>query len=110
MMQLTIRDALALLGEKGENYAKLFSQPALDIALYKPDRTDPQTPHLRDEIYVIATGSGTFVQEDDSRPFGPGDLLFVPKGVPHRFVDFSADFSTWVIFFGSVTSGPASAA
>ena len=61
-----------------------------------------QTPHLRDEIYVIATGSGQFVQQGDSRAFGPGDLLFVPRGVPHRFVDFTADFSTWVIFFGEV--------
>ncbi len=102
MLQLTIRDALAALAATGETYTKLFAQPALDIALYKPDQTDPQTPHLRDEIYVIATGSGTFVQEEESRPFGPGDLLFVPKGVPHRFVDFSPDFSTWVIFFGEV--------
>jgi hypothetical protein len=102
MMQLTIRDALAALGDEGGAYAKLFAQPALDIALYKPDRTDPQTPHLRDEIYVIATGSGQFVQQGDSRPFGPGDLLFVPRGVPHRFEDFTADFSTWVIFFGEV--------
>jgi gentisate 1,2-dioxygenase len=102
MMQLTIRDALAALGDKGEIYTKLFAQPTLDIALYKPDRTDPQTPHLRDEIYVIATGSGDFMQEDERRPFGPGDLLFVPKGVPHRFENFTADFSTWVIFFGEV--------
>jgi gentisate 1,2-dioxygenase len=102
MLHLTIRDALAALGDKGETYAKLLAQPALDIALYKPDQIDPQTPHLRDEIYVIATGSGTFVQEDERRRFGSGDLLFVPKGVAHRFVEFSADFSTWVIFFGAV--------
>ena len=57
MMQLTVRDALATLGERGETYVKLFARSALDIALYKPDRIDPQTPHLRDEIYVIACGS-----------------------------------------------------
>ena len=102
MMQLTIRDALAALSGAGETYTKLFAQPALDITLYKPDRIDPQTPHLRDEIYVIATGSGTFIQAGEGRPFGPGDLLFVPKGVPHRFENFTSDFSTWVIFFGEV--------
>ena len=106
MMQLTIRGALAALGATGETYTKLFAQPALDIALYKPDRIDPQKPHLRDEIYVIATGSGTFMQAGETRPFGPGDLLFVPKGVPHRFEDFTADFSTWVIFFGEVPPKP----
>jgi hypothetical protein len=24
----------------------------------------------------------------------------VPAGVPHRFVDFSDDFETWVVFYG----------
>ena len=106
-MQLTVRDALATLGEHGETYVKLFAERALDVALYKPDRVDPQTPHLRDEIYVIATGSGRFVQADEARAFAPGDLLFVPKGSPHRFEDFSDDFSTWVIFFGQVPTDPA---
>ena len=55
---------------------------------------------------MIATGSGSFVQADETRPFGPGDLLFVPKGVPHRFENFTADFSTWVIFFGEVPAKP----
>jgi mannose-6-phosphate isomerase-like protein (cupin superfamily) len=111
MMRLTVRDALAALGGKGESYQKLFAQPGLDVALYKPNRIDSQKPHLRDEIYVIVTGSGSFVQEEESRPVASGDLLFVPKGVPHRFVDFTADFSTWVIFFGEVPkTGPASVA
>jgi uncharacterized RmlC-like cupin family protein len=32
--------------------------------------------------------------------FGPGDFLFVPAGIEHRFVNFTDDFSTWVIFYG----------
>ncbi len=107
MLQLTVRDALAALGAAGETYLKLFGQTGLDVALYKPQDHDPQTPHLRDEIYVIAAGSGRFVQAKESRPFGPGDLLFVPKGVPHRFEDFTADFSTWVIFLGELPPKPA---
>ena len=102
MQHLTVRDALATLAHEGETYVKLLACPALDIALYKPDRTDPQTPHLRDEIYVIASGAGRFVEDGQSRPFAPGDLIFVPKGVQHRFEDFSADFSTWVIFLGEL--------
>jgi mannose-6-phosphate isomerase-like protein (cupin superfamily) len=108
MTQLTVRDALAALGQAGDTYLKLFGQTGLDVALYKPEGHDPQTPHLRDEIYVIATGTGRFVEEGESRPFGPGDLIFVPKGVPHRFEDFTSDFSTWVIFFGEVPPKPAS--
>jgi uncharacterized protein YjlB len=27
-------------------------------------------------------------------------VLFVPAGTTHRFEDFSADFATWVVFWG----------
>lgn len=30
----------------------------------------------------------------------PGDLLFVPAGVEHRFGPFTDDFATWVLFYG----------
>jgi uncharacterized protein YjlB len=33
---------------------------------------------------------------------GAGDVLFAAAGEPHRFVDFSADFSVWVLFYGAV--------
>jgi len=102
MEQLTVRDAHAALERAGETYVKLLARPGLDVALYKPDQIDLQTPHLRDEIYVIASGTGHFVQGDESRPVAPGDLFFVPKGAEHRFVDFTADFLTWVIFLGEV--------
>ena len=31
---------------------------------------------------------------------GPGDLLFVPARVPHRFDNFTDDLVVWVIFYG----------
>jgi mannose-6-phosphate isomerase-like protein (cupin superfamily) len=102
MERLTIGDALTALARENSTYLKLLSRPALDVALYKPEAVDPQTPHLRDEIYVIASGSGCFIEAGESQPFAPGDLFFVPRGVAHRFVDFTADFSTWVIFLGEV--------
>jgi len=33
--------------------------------------------------------------------FAPGDALFVPAGVEHRFTRFTPDFVTWVIFYGT---------
>ncbi len=32
--------------------------------------------------------------------FGPGDLLFVPAGVVHRFEEFTDDLVVWVVFYG----------
>lgn len=72
----------------------------LSVELYRPVGEDRQSPHARDELYIVATGSGTFTLADSSFPFEAGDLIFVPARAEHRFASFSDDFSTWVIFFG----------
>jgi hypothetical protein len=35
-----------------------------------------------------------------------GELRFVPTGDDHRFLDFSDDFSTWVLFNGPEVEAP----
>ena len=72
----------------------------LDVELYKPLKVDSQKPHTRDEAYVVLEGTGTFLMGDERMPFGPGDFLFVPAGMEHRFVDFGETLTAWVIFFG----------
>ena len=93
-------DALATLGDSPKRFAQLFQHGSLEVEIYAPRGTDPQTPHRRDEVYVVVSGTGTFVDGDVRRPFAPGDFVFVPAGKPHRFEDFSDDFATWVFFYG----------
>lgn len=101
--RFTVADALARLpGPDGERYVELFGHGTLSIELYAPRGGDPQTPHTRDEVYVVAQGSGEFVNGDVRHPFGPGDLLFVPAHVPHRFEHFSDELAVWVMFYGPV--------
>lgn len=102
MFVLSVAEAAARLDASGETYVRLRSDDAGDLALYRPVGIDPQTPHQRDEVYVIASGSGTFVQEGEERAVAVGDLIHVPAGTDHRFVNFTDDFATWVIFFGPV--------
>lgn len=89
-----------LPGDKGEAYRLLFEHGSLEVEVYAPRGTDPQEPHTRDEVYVIISGNGWFVNGDERHRFEPGDLLFVPAGVVHRFEEFSDDFATWVMFYG----------
>lgn len=89
-----------LPGPGGERSIELFRHGTLTVKLYAPRGTDPQTPHSRDEIYVIATGKGRFLLGSNETSFGPGDMLFVPAGKEHRFTEFSDDFATWVLFYG----------
>ena len=80
----------------------LFEHGTLTVKLYAPRECDPQTPHSRDEIYIVMQGSGEFVIGAERAPFAPGDVLFVPAGMTHRFEEFSADVALWVIFYGPV--------
>jgi mannose-6-phosphate isomerase-like protein (cupin superfamily) len=79
---------------------ELFRHGTLQVKLYAPRGRDPQTPHTRDEIYVVASGTGWFWNGDSRAAFQPGDLLFAAAGQPHRFEDFTDDFLVWVMFYG----------
>ena len=98
--RLTIPHALSELVDHSQPFKILFGHGTLEVEIYKPDGVDHQTPHSRDEVYVIASGSGTFINGDARHVFDVGEVLFVPAGVEHRFVDFTNDFSTWVFFYG----------
>ena len=78
----------------------IYQHGSLLLKLFAPHRTDPQQPHTRDEIYLVAQGRGWFVNGGVRHAFGPGDVLFVPAGVVHRFEDFSDDLTLWVVFYG----------
>jgi mannose-6-phosphate isomerase-like protein (cupin superfamily) len=98
--RVTVDEILKLLPTEGLRSAAAFSHGTLTVKLYAPRGTDPQRPHGQDEVYVVVQGHGAFVCGDARHPFGPGDLLFVPAGVEHRFEDFSDDLTVWVVFYG----------
>ena len=100
MFKITLADALKALENEGENYSRLLAKDSGDLGFYRPEQVDDQGPHLRDEIYVVASGHGIFRCGDARTPFAPHDIFFVPRGVEHRFEDFSDEFGVWVIFFG----------
>ncbi|MEE2717405.1 MAG: cupin domain-containing protein [SAR324 cluster bacterium] len=79
---------------------EILRRGELELRYYAPKGNDPQTPHTRDEVYVVASGSGTFVCDGESADFQAGDALFVPAHVEHRFEAFTEDFAVWVMFYG----------
>lgn len=84
----------------GERSVLLFEHGTLEVKLYAPRGHDPQTPHERDEIYVVARGRGEFWDGEKRRPFEPGTLLFAAAWRPHRFERFTDDFAVWVMYYG----------
>ena len=99
-VRLPVAEARTTPLQPGRRSALLLEHGSLELRYYAPRGTDPQTPHSRDELYVVAAGRGWFVRGAERVPFEPGDALFVAAGVEHRFEDFTDDFGTWVIFYG----------
>jgi mannose-6-phosphate isomerase-like protein (cupin superfamily) len=73
----------------GRAYHEFLSVPDLSAGLYilEAGAVDGQSPHGEDELYVVHAGRGTVTVGDEERPVGPGSMIFVAAGVPHRFHD-----------------------
>lgn len=98
---ISLANALQRLANTpGARFVTVFEHGSLQVEIYAPRDHDPQTPHSRDEIYIVVQGSGTFFDGAQRRPFQAGDCLFVPAGIEHRFEDFTEDFAVWVMFYG----------
>ena len=98
---LKLMDALeAIPTSEGQLFASLFRHGSLQIEIYAPRGEDLQQPHTRDEVYVVASGSGWFINGGKRMQFSKGDVLFAAAGEVHRFADFTSDLVVWVIFYG----------
>lgn len=98
---LTLSDALARMpGPDKDQYDILLHHGTMTVGLYAPRGIDDQTPHTKDEVYVVMEGRGWFKNGADRHRFAKGDVLFVPAGVDHRFEEFSDDLALWVVFYG----------
>lgn len=114
-LRVTTAEARLTPNDAGRSTALMLSHGSMELRWFAPQAHDPQTPHDRDELYIVASGTGVFMRAVEAEPFddvalplrgedrvvfGPGDALFVPAGAVHRFEEFSADFAAWVVFYG----------
>ena len=53
------------------------------------DREQPHRHDTHDLLVVILRGSGTMRIGGESRPVGPGSILYVPRGTVHAFTNES---------------------
>jgi mannose-6-phosphate isomerase-like protein (cupin superfamily) len=96
----TPSEAAAAPLRDGRLSSRWFEGDGNEIRYSAPTGEDRQIPHDRDEFYFVISGQGTYIRSDERVRFGPGDMLFAAAGEEHRFVEFSDDFATWVLFYG----------
>jgi mannose-6-phosphate isomerase-like protein (cupin superfamily) len=100
-LHLPLTEALMSSPPPGNLASEMAVLNYADIEFYQPRGTDPQKPHSRDELYIVASGSGVLRAGNEEFSFATGDVLFVAAYVEHRFTQFSNDFAAWVIFYGA---------
>jgi len=93
-------EVLAARHQSGQLYHEFLRADTLSAGMYvlPAGSADPQQPHSEDEIYFVAEGRGLIEVEGASRPVGPGSIVFVGTGVPHRFHSITEDLKVLVIF------------
>ena len=96
---LSLTDARQLPWKLGQS-AEAFRDGDLEVRFTPQPVTGQLHTHERDELYIVAAGTGTFYVGDKPNKVGAGDLLFAAAHVPHSFEDYSPDFAIWIIFYG----------
>ena len=96
---VSLAAALALPRTPGRS-AKVFIDGDLEVRFAARPTNGPQVPHLKDEIYFVASGTARYRVMDEVTDVAAGDVLFCAAHVPHGFEGNSEDFSVWVLFYG----------
>lgn len=86
--------------EKDQAFTIMMKHDSMSVEYFAPKIVDTQKPHLQDELYIIVSGQSEFYRDGEIINCSKGDVIFVPAGMEHRFMNFSNDFATWVIFYG----------
>ena len=84
----------------GEPFTEAMRHGTMSVEVFAPRGRDAQTPHEQDELYFVVSGTADFEVDGKKGPVKVGDVLFVAARVPHHFEAMSADFVTWVVFWG----------
>ena len=97
---ISIDEAAELLKNEKNRFVTVIEDGNMSVEYYAPKDADKQKPHTKDELYIIASGYSEFLRDKKMINCKKGDVIFVPAQMIHRFINFSADFATWVIFYG----------
>ena len=84
----------------GQLWHEFLRVPDLSMGLYvlPAGGTDPQQPHTEDEVYYVVRGRGQIMVDGEDRPVQAGSIVYVAKGIEHRFHSIAEELQILVFF------------
>ena len=84
----------------GGLYLEFLRRDSMSLGLYtlEAEAEDPQTPHNEDEAYVVVSGRGAIMVAGENQEVRPGSVVFVGRGVEHRFHSITEQLQILVVF------------
>jgi|SRR6267142_1071371 len=91
---------LRQLDDSGKKYLEFIRVPALSVGVYRlaAGARDEQKPHSEDEVYYVISGCAKFNCAGQVQEVWTGSILFVDRGVEHRFFDIVEELVVLVVF------------
>jgi mannose-6-phosphate isomerase-like protein (cupin superfamily) len=107
MQAYELADILAQRAQAGERWQEFLRVPALSVGIYvlAAGSSDLQQPHTEDEVYYVVSGRAHIRVADQQQPVGTGSIVYVAKGVEHRFFDMTEELTVLVFFAPAEHSG-----
>jgi mannose-6-phosphate isomerase-like protein (cupin superfamily) len=106
MKAFELSSLLAERRQSAHSYLEFLRVPALSAGIYvlPVAGEDAQRPHQEDEVYYVLSGRASIRVGDGDRAVGPGSIIFVAAGIPHRFHDITEELTILVFFAPAETA------
>jgi mannose-6-phosphate isomerase-like protein (cupin superfamily) len=83
-----------------DSYHEFLRIPAMSAGIYvlPAGAVDRQHPHREDEIYYVIRGKAKIRLGVEERSAQEGSVIFVERGLEHRFFDIEQELALLVVF------------
>lgn len=95
-----ISDLIKKRRESKRFYLPFLKRPTMSMGLYSLPKgaTDRQPAHGEDEVYYVENGKATLRIGKEDQEVKKGSLVFVKRGIPHRFHSIEEPLDVLVFF------------
>ncbi len=106
MVHHSLEDTIDRLDRSGTDHLELFDLEGatVEVGRYPAGDDVPKNPHTEDEIYQIVSGAGKIRVGDETHAVGPGDIVYVERGVEHDFFDVDEEIVALITFLSAEPS------